>query len=167
MNEEYEDQLLREHIEQSTPEELFEELKNYSECQHQAKNVCNDARIRLPRALEEIEQAMERVGQPHEVGGPLAKAFEAVTLTLSAMKGVPENKVSEKQVVQYLEDYAVENKLDHVSIQYTATDKKHTNSRKNILFYCNKRGHSGMSSKSIDDSLGKLGVYMDKLGANR
>ena len=162
-----EDYALMVHVDESTPEQLADELKALRNGLHDCKEVCNNARLRLPQALEEIEQAMERVGQPHEVGGPLARAFEAVTLTLAAMKGVPENKVSEKQVVQYLKDYAAENDIEHVSIQYTATDKKFPDSRENLFFYCNNRGHSGQSTRSIKEANTRLVEQMDKQGANR
>lgn len=155
------------HVENSTTEQIAEELKTLRDGLHQAKEVCNNARLRLPEAIENIEQGMSRLGLPHEVTKPIMKAFESVVLTLADMKNVQPMPVTEKQVVQFMADFVANNKIDHISIQYTLTNKKVPTSRENLQFYCNKRGHSGMSSKSIDDSLGKLGVYMDKQGANR
>ena len=166
MNEEDEDEALMQHIEQSSKEELFEELKNYRNCLHDAKEVCNNARIRLPQALENLEKAIEEHWHPSKAETPMNVAHEAIKMTLADMMTTVEPlPVSEKQVVGYLKDYAAENDIEHVSIQFTATDKKFPDSRDNLFFYCNNRGHSGQSSRSIREAKSRLVDEMDRLGA--
>ena len=152
------------HVENSTTEQIAEELKTLRDGLHQAKEVCNNARLRLPRAIFDLEILL---GESALLGGPVSRAHDQIQKTLDDMKDVPENKVTEKQVVQYLEDYAVENKLDNVSIQYTATDKKFPDSRDNLFFYCTNSGHSGQSTRSIKEANTRLVEQMDKQGANR
>jgi len=152
---------IEQHVAESTHEQLADELENNCECLHDAKTVCNNARIRLPQAIEAINKAMvrlEMVDKPHDVTGPLAKAFEAITLTLHDMKtNVQPMPVSEKQVVRFMKDYVGANNIDHVSFQYTESDKA-------LFFYCNNRNHSGGSSKSLSHALGEIKLEMSRLG---
>jgi len=156
---------LIEHIEQSSPEEIFEELKNNSNCLHQAKEVCNNARISLPKAIEQLNQAMSSPGLTYGASGPIREALERVKATLASMKDVPEMVITESHVVKYMKDYAAENEIEHVSIQFTAKDKEFPNSRDNLFFYCNNRGHSGSSTRSIAEANGRLDLEMSRLGA--
>ena len=147
MSEEREQELVN-YVKTSTPEHIAEELQNNSDLMHDVKTVCNNARIRLPKAIEELELAMRILGQPHDVGGPIAKAFQAVTLTLEDMKNVQPIPISEKQVVKYMKDYVRGNNLDHMSIQFDRGTKERRQGH--LGFYCNKRAHSGYSSHSTD-----------------
>ena len=151
---------IEQHVAESTHEQLADELENNCNCLHQAKEVCNNARIRLPKAIEELELAMRILGQPHNIGGPISKALAAVTLTLADMKDVKPMAASERHVVQFMQELASANNLSHFSIQL---DRPDGTRKGKPSYYCNRRGHSGQSS-SLELALGSIKLEMSRLG---
>ena len=162
-----EDAALMQHIETSSKYDLHDEITALRNGLHDCKTVCNNAAIRLPEAINAIEKAMTRldmIDKPHDVTGPLVKAFEAITLTLHDMKtNVEPMPISESQVIKYMKTYVRKNNLDRMSIQFDRGTKERREG--NLGFYCNSRAHSGYSSHSTEEAKGRLDLELSRLGA--
>ena len=88
-----EESILREALRDMDPEEIALRIEGLENALHDCKQVANNAAIRLPDALENIEFGMRLVNKldiPSGAIKPLAKAFEAITLTLYDMKNTVE-----------------------------------------------------------------------------
>lgn len=159
---------LENHVNESTPAEIADELESNCDCLHSVKTVCNNANIRLPTAIDQINEAMAeliKLGNPHAITGPLAKAFEAITLTIADMKGnIDPLPVTEGQVVQFLKDESKSRKLFSVSVQFMPACET---VKEFYQWSLHDRGHCEVSFKSIAEAQEKLDVCLDQIGGGK